>query len=84
MLIRLSINIDDISTERLVAGKKGRYLNAICFVKDAPDQYGNNGFISESVSLDEKNAGKRGKIIGNIKVMTKNTSTAETGDGLPF
>jgi hypothetical protein len=69
-LISLSIDVDKIDPKRLYKGKKGKYLSATLFLKDEVDQYGNNGFIVESISKEEREQGKKGTIIGNVKLMT--------------
>ena len=63
-----SINVTKIDKSRLVSGKKGKYLNIAIFVNDEADQYGNNGMIVQSVSKEDREAGERGEILGNIKI----------------
>lgn len=62
-MIKLNIDVTKISKERLFKGEKGTYLNAVLFHE--PDKYGNDGFIAEDVSKAEREAGKKGNIIGN-------------------
>lgn len=64
-----SIDVTKIDKEKLVVGKKGKYLNITSFFDvHNKDQYENNGMITESVSKEQREAGQRGTILGNIKV----------------
>ena len=73
--ISLSINVTEIEKGRLFKGKKGTYLDCTVFVDlDNPDQYGNNGMITQSLTKEERENGIKGKILGNCKVFW-------TGDG---
>ena len=76
-IIRLSINIDLIEQARLYPGRKGRYLDATLFLNEETDQYGNNGFIAQSVTKEEREAGVKGPIIGNVKLPKNNQAPAQ-------
>lgn len=72
-------------------GKNGaKYLDAIAMELDQPDQYGNNWRIVEAVSKEERQAGKRGPILGNGKNIggakrseVKPAATETQSDGPP-
>ena len=51
-------------------GTEARYLNMTTFIDtDQVDQYENNGFIAQSQSKEEREAGEeRPPILGNVKV----------------
>lgn len=67
--ISVKIDVTKINKERLFKGQKGTYLDLTTFVDlDEVDQYGNNGFIAQSVSKEEREQGIRGEILGNVKV----------------
>ena len=85
-LISLSIDVDKLDVKRLYKGKKGKYLSATLFLKEETDQYGNNGFIVESITKEEREAGKKGTIIGNAKFMAGGSKPAHNDDSesLPF
>lgn len=72
--INLKIDVTKIDKERLFKGSKGTYLDAVVFLNDEPDQYGNNGMIVQSVSKEERERGFRGEILGNCKVFGGNGS----------
>ena len=59
MKVGLSVRIDvtKIDKSRLYKGAKGTYLDLTTFVDtDQQDQYENNGFISQSVTKEERDA----------------------------
>ena len=83
-LISLSIDVSKIDAKRLYKGKKGHYLSATLFLKEETDQYGNNGFIVESITKEEREAGQKGTILGNAKFMASGSSKQEEPGDLPF
>jgi hypothetical protein len=83
-LISLNIDVSKIDAKRLYKGKKGQYLSATLFLKEEVDQYGNNGFIVESITKEEREKGLKGTIIGNAKFMASGSSKQEEPSDLPF
>ena len=81
MKIGISIKLDvmKIDKARLFAGKNGaKYLDLTTFIDtDNPSQYGDHGFISQSVSKEEKTAGTRTPILGNTKVFYSDLPQAQ-------
>ena len=78
--INISIDVTKIDKTKLFNGNNGTYLNLTTFVDtEKKDQYENNGFISHSVSKEEREAGQKGRIVGNCKVFyTAGRSEAPT------
>tara|TARA_R110000868_G_C10972546_1_gene770389 strand:+ start:30658 stop:30984 length:327 start_codon:yes stop_codon:yes gene_type:complete len=71
MKIGVSVKIDvtKIDKARLFKGAKGTYLDLTTFIDiDNLDQYDNSGFISQSVTKEERDQGVQGAILGNVKV----------------
>ena len=68
-LIAIKIDVTKIDKERLYQGKKGSYLDATVFLNDEEGQYGDNGMITQSVSKEEREAGVKGAILGNVKIL---------------
>ncbi len=63
------IDVMKIEKERLFIGKNGaKYLDFTFFLNDEPDQYGNNGMITQDVSKEEREQGVKGPILGNVKI----------------
>jgi hypothetical protein len=77
MKIGLSVKIDvtKIDKARLFKGEKGTYLDLTTFIDiDTPDQYDNHGFISQSVSKEEREQKMQTPILGNCRVFYKGAS----------
>lgn len=67
-MIVLKLNCSRIPKERLFAGKNGKYIDLVLVEnKNGPDQFGNDGFISVSVTKNERDSGTKGEIVGNWK-----------------
>ena len=67
--ISLRINLNQIDKAKLYTGAKGIYLDAVILLKDDVDQYGNSGMIVQSVTSEERAAGTKGNILGNVKLL---------------
>lgn len=93
MSTNISVKIDvlKIDKARLFKGEKGTYLDATILMKDEPDQYGNIGMIIQNITKEEREAGQKGAILGNVKYIQKAVVPITTGqqapeltDDLPF
>ncbi len=72
MAIQLKIDVTKISKPDLYQGKKGLYLDAILWEnRDGQSQYGDDGYVTQGISKEKRDAGERGAIIGNWKHMEK-------------
>ena len=76
-LIAIKIDVTKYDKARLYQGAKGTYLDATVFLSDEQGQYGDNGMITQSVSKEEREAGVKGNILGNVKIL------GEFGDNNP-
>jgi hypothetical protein len=85
-VISLKIDVSKIDKSKLFKGEKGTYLDAVVFLNDEKDQYGNNGMITQSVSKGEREKGGKGVILGNAKIVSQlsNQQVKEAESGLPF
>ena len=66
--ISVRIDVTKIDKSRLYQGAKGTYLDLTTFVSDELDQYENNGFISQSLTAEEREAKTQTPILGNVKI----------------
>ena len=72
--VSLSIDLKKLDLDRCPVvtkkdGTEARYLNLTTFINIAEkDQYENNGFISQSVDKEEREAKVQTPILGNVKV----------------
>jgi hypothetical protein len=90
-IINLSINLDKIDKSKIIAGKKGKYLNlTVGGNREGEDQYGNTHYIFQSQSKEEREAKAEKNYLGNGKefVFSDSQPAATTGsndeDDLPF
>ena len=78
-LTNISINFNKIDQSRLTIDKNGNsWLNLSGFVNEIPDKYGNNGFITQSQSKEERESGEKLPILGNFKLPMANTTKVQT------
>lgn len=76
-MISLKLNLSLVDTKRLYKGMKGEYLSAVLYLNPVVDQYGNNGFVVESISAEERKMGQRGTILGNAKILVSNNQNTD-------
>jgi single-stranded DNA-binding protein len=70
--VKLKIDVSKIDKNLLFKGTKGVYLDATVFINlDEPDQYDNNGMITQDETKENREGGKNGPILGNCKVFWK-------------
>jgi len=69
--IDISLDVSKIDKTALYESPKTRkkYLNITVLIREEKDQYQNDGFVIQKISKDRKNAGERGAILGNAKIM---------------
>jgi len=72
-MISFSINVSLIDKERLFKGKKGQYLD--CVAIETPNSEYGDYMVVESISKEERDAGKKGTILGNGKIIVKRDPT---------
>ena len=66
--VSLKIDVSKIDKSKLFKGQKGTYLDAQVFIDIEPDQYGNNGMITQALDKAAREAGDKGAILGNAKI----------------
>jgi hypothetical protein len=87
--ISIKLDVTKIDKAKLYKGDKGTYLDATILMKDEADQYGNIGMIVQNVSKEEREAGVKGAILGNVKYIAKQVQPVTLmppidDDSLPF
>ena len=84
-IINFSIDLTKIPKEKIIDGKKGKYLPITLTLNDELDNYGNNGPVIVAQSKEEREA-KVGKVyLGNATVAWTNGDNvaAPPRDGQP-
>jgi hypothetical protein len=89
--IVVKMDVSKIDKQHLYEGKKGVYLDAILmFNRDGQSQYGDDGFIIQSISKELRDKGERGPIIGNWRYLVQAEAATpaeeprESTDQIPF
>jgi hypothetical protein len=89
-IIATSINLNKIPKDKIVEGKKGKYLPITITLNDELDNFGNNGPVCVQQTKEERDAKVEKVYLGNVKVVWTNEPTvtpqpvAEAADDLPF
>lgn len=79
--INVRIDVTKIDKSRLYKGAKGTYLDLSTYVDtENKDQYDNNGFISQSTTKEERDAGVKTPILGNVKVYYTDDSAPQNAE----
>lgn len=63
----VKINLSAIDTKRAFIGKKGEYISLNLVLSDEIDAYGNNGFLVQETTPEERQKGIKLPICGNLK-----------------
>ena len=71
-IIKGSINLNNIPKDKIIVGKKGKYLPITVTVNDEPDQFGNQGPICVDQSKEERESKTPKTYLGNVIVLWTN------------
>ena len=80
-IIKTSINLSLIPKDKIIIGKKGKYLPIALSVNDEPDQFGNQGPVIVDQTKEEREAKAPKVYLGNTKVVWSN---GKMPDPIPF
>ena len=71
-IVKGSINLSSIPKDKIIEGKKGKYLPITITINDEVDQFGNQGPIIVSQEKEEREAKVDKVYLGNVKVVWGN------------
>jgi hypothetical protein len=71
-IIKTSINLNDIPKDKIIVGKKGKYLPITITLNDEVDQFGNQGPVVVEQSKEERETKSPKVYLGNAKVVWTN------------
>jgi len=71
-IIATSINLNAITKDKIIVGKKGKYLPITITLNDELDQFGNQGPVSVQQTKEERDAKTAKTYLGNVKVVWTN------------
>jgi len=69
LILATSINLSEIPKEKIIIGKKGKYLPISITLNDELDQFGNQGPVIVSQSKEERLAKAPKTYLGNVKLV---------------
>ena len=84
-IIKTSINLNEIPKDKIINGKKGKYLPITITLNDEVDQFGNQGPGCVDQTKDERDAKTAKTYLGNVKVVWTNGDNVEVAprDNMP-
>ena len=84
-IIATSIDLTKIPKDKIIEGKKGKYLPITITLNDDVDQFGNNGPVVVQQSKEERETKTEKVYLGNVKVVWTNGDNvaAAPRDGQP-
>ena len=71
-IINTSINLTMIPKDKVIQGKKGKYLPITITLNDEVDQFGNQGPVVVEQTKEERDAKAAKTYLGNVKVVWTN------------
>ena len=76
-IIATSINLQEIPKDKIIEGKKGKYLPITITINDEVDQFGNQGPVVVQQTKEEREAKTAKTYLGNVKVVWTNGNNVE-------
>tara|TARA_Y100000356_G_scaffold24556_1_gene17288 strand:- start:151 stop:462 length:312 start_codon:yes stop_codon:yes gene_type:complete len=71
-IIATSIDLTKIPKDKIINGKKGKYLPITITINDELDNFGNNGPVTVQQTKEERDAKVEKVYLGNVKVVWTN------------
>ena len=71
-IIKASINLNEIPKDKIIIGKKGKYLPITITLNDEVDQFGNQGPVIVDQTKEEREAKVAKTYLGNVQVVWTN------------
>jgi len=68
-IINASINLNEIPKDKIIQGKKGKYLPITITINNEIDAYGNQGPVVVGQSKEERESKTAKVYLGNVKVL---------------
>jgi len=71
-IIKGSINLSEVPKDKIITGKKGKYLPITITINDEVDQFGNQGPVVVAQTKEERDAKVPKVYLGNVQVVWTN------------
>ena len=82
-IIKTSINLNEIPKDKIITGKKGKYLPITVTLNDEVDQFGNQGPVCVEQTKEERDAKVSKTYLGNVKVVWTNGNNVDAAERSP-
>jgi hypothetical protein len=69
IILKTSINLSDIPKDKIIEGKKGKYLPITITLNNEKDKFGNDGPVIVEQSMEERQNKEAKVYLGNAKVV---------------
>ena len=76
-IIKASINLTNVPKDKIIQGRKGKYLPITITLNDDVDQFGNQGPVVVDQTKEERDAKAAKTYLGNVKVVWTNGQNVE-------
>ena len=76
-IIATSIDLTKIPKDKIINGKKGKYIPITITLNDELDNFGNNGPVVVQQTKEEREAKAEKVYLGNVKVVWTNGTNVE-------
>ena len=80
-IIATSIDLTKIPKDKIIEGKKGKYLPITITINDETDQFGNQGPVVVQQTKEERESKTEKTYLGNVKVVWTN---GQFPDAIPY
>ena len=78
LILAASINLNEIPKDKIIVGKKGKYLPISITLNDELDQFGNQGPVCVEQTKEEREAKAAKTYLGNVRVVWTNGDNVAT------
>ena len=82
-ILKTSINLSEIPKDKIINGKKGKYLPITITLNDELDQFGNQGPVCVDQTKEERDAKTAKTYLGNVKVVWTNGNNVDAAERSP-
>tara|TARA_B100000427_G_scaffold135862_1_gene112955 strand:+ start:676 stop:993 length:318 start_codon:yes stop_codon:yes gene_type:complete len=76
-ILNTSIDLTKIPKDKIIDGKKGKYINISITINDELDKFGNNGPVTVGQTEEERKSKTEKIYLGNVKVVWSNGNNVD-------
>ena len=76
-ILNTSINLSKIPKDKIIDGKKGKYIPITIKINDEQDNFGNNGPVTVGQTKEERDSNVEKIYLGNVQVVWSNGNNVD-------